>query len=165
MHTFLNFNWEVCLFNLGRSLLISGFVALAGVSAQADTWHQQALASADRFAQTIEVLDESLHEAYEQQSTPEFKAAIEDIHHIEKVLTKLRQDIPTAPFNELCQLRNHLYEDLVEIRLDLIALGLGSNPNVVQAWNSMANTYNNDLNRYFAQCAAKWSKVIILGTM
>ena len=146
------------MLNLGRSLLLSGVIAVTGFVAQATPWQDQALAAADRFAERIEVLDEALHEAYEQQQSPEFLKAIEDIHHIEAVLTKLRQDIPTAPFADLCHLRNHLLEDLTQIRLDLIALGLQSNPKVVQTWNAMANSYNNDLNRYFQQCPANWAK-------
>lgn len=120
----------------------------------ADPWREGANRAATALANRIEVLDETLHEAYEQHSSEPFKKAIDVIHHIERIVTELKEDVLTLPFTNLCQDFHHIYEDLVQIRLDLIALGLEGNPSVVKSWNDMVYVYNNQLNPYFYQCPA-----------
>jgi len=148
------------LISFGKSALVGGLALFMGMSnAQAlELWREQAIVAADRFATSIEVLDTSLHEAYEHQSTPQFKKAIEDIHHIEKVVEHFQGALPTAPFAELCGDTSHMVEDLQAVRLDLINLGLQSNPQVVQTWNQMAGVYNNEIYPIFRNCPPhSWS--------
>jgi len=154
------FQWEANLINFGKSALVGGLALFMGMSnAQAlEPWREQALKAADRFATSIEVLDEALHEAYEHQSTEQFKKAIEDIHHIEKVVEHFQGALPSALFPELCQDTAHMVEDLQAVRLDLINLGLQSNPQVVQTWNQMAGVYNNEIYPIFRACPPhSWS--------
>lgn len=129
-----------------------------GTAQGVEEWRVQAGLAANRLGETIEALDETLHEVYNHHSTPAFKKAIEDIHHIERLVQDLVDDLPMAPFAELCHDFSHLYEDLVAIRLDLIHLGLQSNPEVVRTWNNMANVYNNQLNPFFRNCSHHWSQ-------
>lgn len=139
-------------------LVASLLVWVGTTTAQAaEEWRELALRATERLAETVEVLDESLHEAYEHHSTLEFKKAIEDMHHIEAVLMDLTAKLPAAPLADLCQVMHHLYEDLVQIRLDLIALGLEANPKVVETWNNMVNVYNGELTPYFQTCPPSWS--------
>ena len=140
------------LFTFFCALLVT-----SSVSQAAEQWREKALIAADHLALTIEALDETLHEVYDQHKTPAFKKAVTDIHHIEALVEGLMEDLPAASFPELCEDFSHLYEDLVEIRLDLIALGLQGNPQVVRTWNNMANTYNRELNPFFRNCSHHWS--------
>lgn len=144
-------------------ILISGLVMWLGAAAAqgaSEPWREAALVAVDHFATSIEVLDEALHEAHEHQSTPEFQKAIEDFHHIEDVLTHLKTALPAEPMETLCHDFAHLLEDLLQIRLDLIALGLQSNAKVVQTWNNMANIFNTELAPFFRTCPPQWSGVV-----
>src|SRR5688572_26030769 len=122
------------MLKLGRNTLLGAMVLVLGAASvqAAEYWREQALKAADRLSQRVELLDEALHEAYEHHATPEFKKAIEDMHHIQDVIEHLEASLPAAPFTQCCHDFQHLYEDLVQIRLDLIALGLEYNPQVVQ---------------------------------
>lgn len=134
------------------SILMVAFVVTLGATANANDWRQPAAAAAESLAESIERLDEVLHEVYEEQQTEVFKKAVEEIHHIESLVLDLTTDMMTAPFPALCEDFSHLYQDLVDIRLYLIQLGLERNPHVVQRWNEMVHIYNNRLNPYFRGC-------------
>lgn len=140
------------VFALGAACLF-----VAATSQGAADWRKQAGIAADHLAQSIEVLDETLHEVDDHHSTPAFKKAIEDIHHIERLVNDLVDDMPAAPYVDLCGDFGHLYHDLVEIRLDLIALGVEAIPSVVRAWNHMANVYNHELLPFFQGCSHQQS--------
>ena len=128
----------------------------AGSAWGLEPWRAAALKAADRLAQAVEVLDETLHEAYEHHSTPAFKKAIEDIHHIEDVVKQMQALLPAGTIHQVCHEVRHLHSDLTKIRLDLIALRLQSNPKVVNAWNAMVHVHNHELIPNF-RCPRHWS--------
>lgn len=117
-----------------------------------EAWRVQVSRIAASLGQSIEMLDETLHDVYEKQQTEPFKNAIEEMHHIEDIVTKFSTEALTAPVPELCREFQHLYHDLVDIRLFLIELGLEKNPHVVERWNYMVSIYNNQLLPYFRNC-------------
>lgn len=133
--------------------VLIGF-ALPAFGAEVHPWRAGANQVLGELGTKIEVLDESLHEAYENHSSEAFKKAIEVYHHIEGIVTELREDVLTLPFKNLCQDFHHIYEDLVQIRLDLISLGIEYHPKMLYNWNSMIWVYNNRVNPYFYQCPA-----------
>ena len=139
--------------NLSRLGILALILAVPSAFA-ADPWRTQASAIAGQLAASIETLDEVLHDVYEKQNTAPFKEAIEEMHHIEDLVTKFSQKILTQPYPELCADYQHLYHDLVNIRQFLIDLGLQNNPMVVQRWNEMVGIYNNRLLPYFRTCGS-----------
>ncbi len=137
---------------LSRCVVSLGLVIASTGQTAPEPWRVQASQAAHDLADRIEILDATLHEVYDSHGTPEFKKAIEDIHHIEELVLDFASDILSASFPSLCHGYDHLYHDLVNIRSYLIELNLQSNPQVVKDWNSLIDINNNSLLPYFRTC-------------